>query len=142
MNNLQYPHLQIAPPSIGGHHVITLKMPTGRRYARYRPACHERDLITMNVETVESAAPDLTTSGPLPEPPRIADPLPLGLTGFGVSVLLLSLTQAGLIAPSSLPVSVLAISLTAGGLVHIIAGVLHFVRGEQGGLNRSSQHLC
>lgn len=73
----------------------------------------------------------VNTSPATPILPAIADPLPLGLISFGVSVLLLSLTQAGVISASALPVSVLAISLTAGGIGHLIAGILHFLRGEQ-----------
>jgi succinate-acetate transporter protein len=45
--------------------------------------------------------------------------------------LLLSLTQAGVISATSLPVSVLAISMTAGGLGHVLTGLMHFARGEQ-----------
>jgi succinate-acetate transporter protein len=75
---------------------------------------------------IESTAPTPTFSAR-----AIADPLPLGLTSFGVSVLLLALTQASVISADALPVSVLAISLTAGGIGHVLAGVLHFLRGEQ-----------
>jgi succinate-acetate transporter protein len=78
----------------------------------------------------------VATTGPVTEPTApptnparpLADPLPLGLGCFGVSVLLLAITQAGLVDPSALPVSVLAVALTADGLSHVIAGLLHFGR--------------
>lgn len=81
--------------------------------------------MTIDVETPDTlpaTSPAATSS--------LGDPLGLGLGSFGVSVLLLAITQAGLVDSAVLPVSVLAISLTAGGLGHVLAGVLHFVRGE------------
>lgn len=80
--------------------------------------------MTIELETTDVAAAPATST------PTIADPLGFGLGCFGVSVLLLAITQAGLVDSAVLPVSVLAISLTAGGLGHVVAGLLHFVRGE------------
>lgn len=88
--------------------------------------------LRMTTDIATEATAETTEDAAAAVAPRtIADPLPLGLTSFGVSVLLLSLTQAGVITATSLPVSVLAISLTAGGIGHVIAGILHFLRGEQ-----------
>lgn len=80
--------------------------------------------------TIELESPDARPATAPAPISTLGDPLGFGLGCFGVSVLLLAVTQAGLIDGSVLPVSVLAISLTAGGLGHVLAGVLHFVRGE------------
>jgi succinate-acetate transporter protein len=101
----------------------------------WRAGAHSawKGIHSMSADTASVAptAPVAEPGTPPANQARIpADPLPLGLGSFGVSVLLLAITQAGLVDPAALPVSVLAVSLTAGGLGHIIAGLLHFVRGE------------
>jgi hypothetical protein len=87
--------------------------------------------MSADTATVAPTVPMTEPAAPPAKPaPLLADPLPLGLGSFGVSVLLLAITQAGLVDSAALPVSVLAVALTAGGLGHVIAGLLHFARGE------------
>jgi succinate-acetate transporter protein len=87
--------------------------------------------MSADTATVAPTVPMTEPAAPPAKPaPLLADPLPLGLGSFGVSVLLLAITQAGLVDPSALPVSVLAVVITAGGLGHVIAGLLRFARGE------------
>ncbi len=62
----------------------------------------------------------------------IANPAPLGLAGFGLTTLLLSTINAGLLAgdgPSLIAV-VVPLAFAYGGLAQIIAGVLEFKNGN------------
>jgi succinate-acetate transporter protein len=83
--------------------------------------------VTVDLETAPAPA---TVEPPSPARTSLGDPLSFGLICFGLCVLLLSVTQAGIVDSRSLPVTVLGISLTAGGLGHVVAGILHFMRGE------------
>jgi succinate-acetate transporter protein len=57
--------------------------------------------------------------------PKVANPAPLGLAGFALTTLILSLVNAGLVTGSSLAV-VLALALAYGGLGQLIAGWWEF----------------
>lgn len=60
---------------------------------------------------------------------NLGDPFPLGLASFGISALVLSSVLCGLIDPRALP-AVLPLALALGFLTELVAGVLHFLRGE------------
>ncbi len=61
--------------------------------------------------------------------PTIGDPAPLGLAGFGITTLLLSLVNAGIL-PATVTVGVMALALTFGGLAQFVAGMWAFKRGN------------
>jgi uncharacterized protein len=61
--------------------------------------------------------------------PAIADPAPLGLAAFGVTLLVLSMFNAGLLNRSGEPV-VLGLALAYGGIVQLLAGMWEFRRGN------------
>jgi uncharacterized protein len=60
---------------------------------------------------------------------RLADPVPVGLAGFGLTTFMLSLIEAGIIDRSALPV-VLGSALAYGGLLQLLAGMWAFVRNN------------
>jgi succinate-acetate transporter protein len=66
--------------------------------------------------------------------PLIADPAPLGLAGFGISTLLLSLINAGILGTTAggdaLKLGVMSVALTFGGLAQFVAGMWAFRRGN------------
>jgi hypothetical protein len=61
--------------------------------------------------------------------PALGDPFALGLASFGISALVLSAVLSGLIDAATLP-AVLALAFALGFFTELIAGILHFVRGE------------
>jgi hypothetical protein len=61
--------------------------------------------------------------------PLVADPAPLGLAGFGVTTLLLSLINAKIL-PATLTVLVMSMALAFGGLAQLLAGMWAFKRGN------------
>lgn len=58
---------------------------------------------------------------------RLADPVPVGLAGFGLTTFMLSMIEVGLVSKSALPV-VLGSALAYGGLLQLLAGMWAFVR--------------
>jgi succinate-acetate transporter protein len=60
-----------------------------------------------------------------------ANPTPLGLIGFGLSTILLSLHNVGLFPYDA---SILAMALFVGGFAQIIAGILEFFKGNTFGV--------
>jgi succinate-acetate transporter protein len=56
-----------------------------------------------------------------------ANPTPLGLIGFGLSTILLSLHNVGLF-PND--VSILAMALFFGGFAQVVAGIMEFIKGN------------
>lgn len=62
-----------------------------------------------------------------------ANPAALGLVGFGLTTILLSLINAGVLPPGGEGV-VIPLALTFGGLAQIIAGVLEFKVGNTFGM--------
>lgn len=71
-----------------------------------------------------AAAPAAT-----PAPAGWGDPFPLGLASFGISALVLSSVMSGLIDPLATP-AVLSLALALGFLTELVAGIIHFQRGE------------
>ena len=70
------------------------------------------------VETMPGAAP--TTWG---------DPFPLGLASFGISALVLATVMSGIVDAAALP-AVLPLALALGFATELVAGLVHFRRGE------------
>lgn len=70
------------------------------------------------LDTTQSAAP--TTWG---------DPFPLGLASFGISALVLATVMSGIVDAAALP-AVLPLALALGFGTELVAGVVHFRRGE------------
>ena len=61
--------------------------------------------------------------------PAIADPAPLGLAAFGVTLLVFSMFNAGLLDRTGEPV-VLGLALAYGGIAQLLAGMWEFRRGN------------
>jgi uncharacterized protein len=61
--------------------------------------------------------------------PTFANPAPLGLVGFGLTTVMLSLVNAGVL-PHGGEQAVLPLALAYGGLIQIIAGLLEFRTGN------------
>lgn len=74
--------------------------------------------IDAEVPTTRAAAP--TTWG---------DPFPLGLASFGISALVLATVMSGIVDPAALP-AVLPLALALGFATELVAGLVHFRRGE------------
>lgn len=71
-----------------------------------------------------------TSRGVMPEPtPTTADPAPLGLAGFGITTLLLSLVNAGILAGTTVQ-GVMALALAFGGGAQFLAGMWAFRRNN------------
>lgn len=66
-----------------------------------------------------------------PEQPAavVGDPAPLGLAGFGITTLLLSLINAGIL-PATTTAGVMALALAFGGGAQLLAGMWAFRRGN------------
>ncbi len=60
---------------------------------------------------------------------NFANPAPLGLVGFGLTTVMLSLINAGIL-PHGGEQAVLPLALAYGGLIQIVAGVLEFRTGN------------
>ncbi len=60
---------------------------------------------------------------------KVANPGPLGLFGFGLTTLLLSSINAGLIPPESIA-AVVPLAFAYGGLAQLIAGIMEFRLGN------------
>jgi succinate-acetate transporter protein len=61
--------------------------------------------------------------------PTIADPAPLGLTAFAVTLFVFSMFNAGLLNSSGEPI-VLGLALAYGGIAQLLAGMWEFRRGN------------
>jgi len=65
--------------------------------------------------------------------PRSANPGPLGLAGFGLTTVVLSAINAGLLPHEAVPV-VVPLAFAYGGVAQLIAGVLEFKVGNTFGM--------
>ncbi|MEO6472693.1 MAG: acetate uptake transporter [Aeromicrobium sp.] len=72
---------------------------------------------------------DQEVAAPTPAPTALGDPFALGLASFGISALALSSIMSGLIDGAALP-AVLALAIALGFLTELVAGIIHFQRGE------------
>ena len=83
------------------------------------------------MSTYRNIRPELTVA---PQPlPKIANPAPLGLVGFGLTTVLLSCVNAGLI-PAAGANAVVPMAFAFGGLAQIIAGILEYLNGNTFGM--------
>ena len=58
---------------------------------------------------------------------KLANPAPLGLTGFGMTTILLNIHNAGFFPISSM---ILAMGIFYGGIAQVIAGIMEFKKGN------------
>jgi uncharacterized protein len=65
----------------------------------------------------------------MPDELKAANPAPLGLAGFGLTTVVLSTINAGLLPPEALS-AVVPLAFSFGGFAQIIAGVLEFKNGN------------
>lgn len=79
------------------------------------------------------AAPPTHLAAPVAPPVAVpsgwGDPFPLGLASFGISALVLASVMSGLIDAAATP-AVLSLALALGFATELVAGVIHFQRGE------------
>jgi succinate-acetate transporter protein len=61
--------------------------------------------------------------------PKVANPAPLGLAGFGLTTVVLSCINAGLLPPEA-TTAVVPLAFAFGGVAQIIAGILEYVNGN------------
>ena len=61
--------------------------------------------------------------------PTWGDPFPLGLASFGISALVLATVMSGIVDAAALP-AVLPLALALGFATELVAGLVHFRRGE------------
>src|SRR6185312_7148350 len=66
-------------------------------------------------------------------PVKLANPGPLGLAAFGLTTILLSLVNAGLLPADSVAI-VVPLAFAYGGLAQLIAGILEFRTGNTFGM--------
>ena len=66
-------------------------------------------------------------------PPKSANPAPLGLAGFGLTTVVLSCVNAGILATDSAAV-VVPLAFAFGGIAQLIAGTLEFKTGNTFGM--------
>lgn len=64
---------------------------------------------------------------------KLANPAPLGLAAFGLTTVVLSTINAGLVPPEAVPV-VVPLAFSFGGLAQFIAGLLEFKSGNTFGM--------
>jgi succinate-acetate transporter protein len=79
------------------------------------------------------ASPVELYSIPSPEPLKIANPGPLGLFGFGLTTVVLSCINAGILPPETVPV-IVPLAFAYGGVAQLIAGFLEFKVGNTFGM--------
>jgi uncharacterized protein len=76
---------------------------------------------------------NLSTAGPArpaAQAPGIADPVPVGIAGFGMTTFVLSCVNAGFFGGSKAGPMVLGLAIFYGGLVQLLAGMWAFRKGE------------
>src|ERR1700738_2565920 len=64
---------------------------------------------------------------------RAANPGPLGLAGFGLTTVVLSCVNAGILPPAAVA-AVVPLAFAYGGVAQLIAGVLEFKAGNTFGM--------
>ncbi|MER6471079.1 acetate uptake transporter [Streptomyces collinus] len=82
----------------------------------------------MNEET--TSVPSEQPHPQAPHPTVSGDPAPLGLAGFALTTLLLSIINTNLLQETAAIIPVLALALFYGGLAQFIAGLFEFRRGN------------
>ncbi|WP_446666518.1 acetate uptake transporter [Flexivirga sp. B27] len=79
----------------------------------------------MSEATIETTAPAAAPAAVS----SVGDPFPLGLISFGISSVVLASVMSGMFEATGLT-AVLPVALALGFLTELIAGLLHFARGE------------
>ncbi len=69
----------------------------------------------------------VTVKPAVPLSARLADPVPVGLAGFGLTTFMLSMIEVGAVSKTALPI-VLGSALAYGGILQLLAGMWAFVR--------------
>jgi succinate-acetate transporter protein len=85
--------------------------------------------MTTDSRTTIRADEPITVRPRVPLAARLADPVPVGLAGFGLTTFMLSLIESGIVDRTALPV-VLGAALAYGGLLQLLAGMWAFVRNN------------
>jgi succinate-acetate transporter protein len=85
--------------------------------------------MTTTARSAPRADEAITVRPRVPLAARLADPVPVGLAGFGLTTFMLSLIEAGIVSKTALPV-VLGAALAYGGLLQLLAGMWAFVRNN------------
>jgi succinate-acetate transporter protein len=65
--------------------------------------------------------------------PKVANPAPLGLAGFGLTTVVLCCINAGIL-PAEATAAVVPLAFAFGGIAQIIAGIMEFVNGNTFGM--------
>ena len=78
-------------------------------------------------EPTSNGREPVTIRPAVPLSARLADPVPVGLAGFGLTTFLLSMIEVGAVSKTALPL-VLGSALAYGGIVQLVAGMWAFVR--------------
>src|SRR2546427_6737458 len=79
------------------------------------------------------AQPSTTAKDALSAVGKVANPAPLGLAAFGVTTVVLSTINAGLLPAEAVP-AVVPLAFSFGGLAQIIAGFLEYGNGNPFGM--------
>jgi succinate-acetate transporter protein len=80
-----------------------------------------------------SSPSDVLSSAPAVALPKLANPGPLGLAGFGLTTVVLSAINAAIL-PHEAVAAVVPLAFAYGGVAQIIAGVLEFRTGNTFGM--------
>src|SRR5919201_5281636 len=76
-----------------------------------------------------NTAQAITVRPEVPVAERLADPAAVGLAGFGLSTVVLSMINVGWVSTAAMPV-VLGLALAYGGLMQLLAGMWAFVKRD------------
>jgi uncharacterized protein len=79
------------------------------------------------------AQPSTTGKDALSATGKVANPAPLGLAAFGLTTVVLSTMNAGLLPPEAVP-AVVPLAFSFGGLAQFIAGFLEYGNGNTFGM--------
>jgi succinate-acetate transporter protein len=85
--------------------------------------------MSTDAPTSIRATEPITVRPRIPLAARLADPVPVGLAGFGLTTFMLSLIESGIIDKSAMPI-VFGSALAYGGLLQLLAGMWAFVRNN------------
>ena len=66
----------------------------------------------------------------MPKDTKLANPAPLGLIGFALTTMILSLVNAGLLPEEGSIAVVIPLAMAYGGTMQIVAGILAFRKGD------------
>lgn len=81
-------------------------------------------------EVSENVRAPARAAQPLAGALSIADPVPVGIAGFGMTTFILSCVNAGFFGGAAAAPMVLGLAIFYGGLVQLLAGMWAFRRGE------------